>query len=153
MIAKKLLKICVAVLTSDLMANNMAWELTIAGGAVVLLYALYIWYAFSAVSAAASALGAYGSLYGGAVAGAVAATYAYAFLPGISLGSISLYIGILAGIVLIIAGFMMRTPAKAKTWSMIAIVFAIVSLFGGAGYYLGFLLAIAGGALAFMNKG
>lgn len=70
-----------------------------------------------------------------------------------ALGLIAGIIGVISGIVLMLAGIMVyRTPAKAKMWGIIGIVFAVISLFGGGGFLIGFILALIGGIMALVSK-
>jgi len=71
-------------------------------------------------------------------------------LPGISAVVIGEGIaGVLFGVVIIYAASRLRnTPASARTWGIAIIVFAVLSIFGGGGFLLGFILALIGGILA-----
>ena|SRR3989304_3568495 len=59
------------------------------------------------------------------------------------------FIGLIAGIVVIICALMLNAqPAEHTTWGTLILVFSIVSFFGMGGFLIGALLGIAGGALA-----
>ena len=59
------------------------------------------------------------------------------------------FIGLIAGIVVIIGAIMLGSrPAERATWGTVIIVFSIVSFLGMGGFFIGALLGIAGGALA-----
>jgi hypothetical protein len=84
-----------------------------------------------------------------AVVGAVATI----FLAGIG-GAIGL-VGIISGIVMIISAVMMNSTNKSKvtTWSIIALVFSLISLANGGGFIIGFILGLVGGILGLTYKG
>ena len=59
------------------------------------------------------------------------------------------FIGLIAGIVVIIGAIMLGSrPAERATWGTVIIVFSIVSFLGMGGFFIGALLGIAGCALA-----
>ena len=76
------------------------------------------------------------------------------FFPG--LGALFIALGIVAlffGLIIIIGAIRMRTaPQSAKMWGILVIVFALLSWVGGAGFFLGFILALIGGILALVWK-
>ncbi|MCL4411142.1 hypothetical protein M1452_01210 [Candidatus Marsarchaeota archaeon] len=61
-------------------------------------------------------------------------------------------LGIVCGIVIIIASIMVHRQSKIKTWSIVALVFSLASIFGGAGLIIGFVLALIGSVLGIMHK-
>ena len=65
------------------------------------------------------------------------------------------YIGIISGVLMIIISFLMYSPEiqKVKKWSKLAIVFLLISLLGGAGFGLGFVLGLIGIALGIRYNG
>ncbi|HUB92480.1 MAG TPA: DUF6114 domain-containing protein [Candidatus Saccharimonadales bacterium] len=71
------------------------------------------------------------------------------------LGSIGVSIAVVAGIMMIISAVMLNTADKSKirTWSIVALVFSIVSLVGTGGLGLGFLLGLIGSILGLTYKG
>lgn len=77
------------------------------------------------------------------------------FVPG--LGALFLGLAIAAllfGLIIIVGAIQMRSnPSSAKTWGIIVIVLAVISLFGGGGgFIIGFILALIGGILALTWK-
>ena len=59
------------------------------------------------------------------------------------------FIGLIAGIVVIISAIMLNSrPAEYSTWGTLILVFSIISFFGIGGFFIGAILGVAGGALA-----
>jgi hypothetical protein len=69
------------------------------------------------------------------------------FMMGV--GGIFGVIGIISGIMMIISAAMINTVNKAqiKTWSVIALIFSIVSIANFGGFIIGFLLGVIGSIL------
>jgi hypothetical protein len=70
------------------------------------------------------------------------------------LGALTGIVGIITGIIMIVSAVMVNTTdkSKIKTWSIIGLVFSIVSLLGGGGVIIGFLLGLIGGILGLTYK-
>ena len=93
-------------------------------------------------------------LLGGLVEAAVFAVLGSAvisLIPG--LGALLIGLAVLAlifGLIIIYGAFQMKShPQSAKTWGIIILIMAIISLFGGGGgFFIGFLLALIGASLA-----
>ena len=65
------------------------------------------------------------------------------FMSGLS------FVGLLAGIVVIIGALMLNArPAEHLTWGTLILVFSIISFAGMGGFWIGALMGIAGGAIA-----
>jgi hypothetical protein len=59
------------------------------------------------------------------------------------------FIGLIAGIVVIISAIMLNSrPVEHSTWGTLILVFSILSFFGMGGFFIGAILGVAGGALA-----
>jgi len=61
-------------------------------------------------------------------------------------------IGIVFGILVLLGALMMRDPNKVKSGATIVLVFSILSIFIGGGFFIGFILGIIGGALGLSWK-
>jgi hypothetical protein len=62
-------------------------------------------------------------------------------------------IGLIVGIVILYGSVQLRSnPGGSKTWGIFIIVLAIVSLFTASGFFIGFLLVLIGGILAYTWK-
>lgn len=85
-----------------------------------------------------------------------AAVYAWlgsaviSILPGLGALLIGLAVAaLLFGIIILVGALMMRSnPQSARTWGIIVLILSILSLVGGGGFFIGFLLALIGGILA-----
>ena len=69
------------------------------------------------------------------------------FIMGV--GSVFGIIGIISGIMMIISAAMINTTNKAqiKTWSVIALIFSVVSIANFGGFVIGFLFGLVGSIL------
>jgi hypothetical protein len=109
---------------------STAHILTLIGGILIIIDALV-------TVAFAGALGSV-SVFGGALA---------AVLIGIAV------VGLIIGFLILYGSTQIRIkPAGAKTWGILIIVLSIVSLFTASGFFIGFLLALIGGILAYTWK-
>lgn len=72
------------------------------------------------------------------------------------LAAIILALGVallLVGIVVLYGSLQLRShPESAHTWGVLILVLAVVSLVGGGGFFIGFILALVGGILALTWK-
>ena len=66
----------------------------------------------------------------------------------------AVFIGIICGITVIISAVIMRTrdANRLLTWAIIALVASAVSLVGGGGLVIGFVLALAGSVIGLMQS-
>ncbi len=75
--------------------------------------------------------------------------------PGI-LGSIAVGIGIagiICGAIILFGAFMLNAnPASHMIWGVVILVFSVISLFEGGGFFVGAVLGIIGGILAITWK-
>jgi hypothetical protein len=82
--------------------------------------------------------------------------YAFAAGPGYFSPFVSFMgmLGIIFGIIVIVSAAMLyRQPRQHQTWGVLILIFSILSIFGGmAGYLVGLVLGIVGGALAIAWK-
>lgn len=82
--------------------------------------------------------------------------YAFAARPGYFSPFISFVgmLGIIFGVIVIASAVMLnRRPTQHKTWGILILIFSILGIFGGmAGYLVGLILGIVGGALAITWK-
>ncbi len=98
-------------------------------------------------------------LINGAILGAVSSFIA-PFIPGVAetaLVTTILYtlmgIGVILGIVVIVAAIMLyQKPSQKTMWGAIILVLSIISIFIGGGFVLGLILGIIGGILALSWK-
>lgn len=62
-------------------------------------------------------------------------------------------LGIVSGLLVLVGAVMMYTqPRQATTWGVVVLVFSIVSLSGGGGFFVGAILGFVGGILALTWK-
>lgn len=58
-------------------------------------------------------------------------------------------LGLVSGVIILIGAIMMNSrPGQRRTWGIVVLVFAIVSLLGMGGFMIGAILGVVGGALA-----
>ncbi|MDE1811219.1 MAG: hypothetical protein KGH66_04205 [Candidatus Micrarchaeota archaeon] len=122
------------------------FALTLIGGILVLLVALFLLaaaYLFPSIinaEAGTQISGTHG------ISTAATSLTAAASAEGI--------IGLISGIVLIVSAVMIRRgdASKIKKFSILALVFSIISFFGGAGFYIGLVLALIGSILGLLYK-
>lgn len=121
-----------------------AFVLTLIGGVLVLIGGL--------------ALITIGALFG--AAGSMAGSAGFG-VPGAIIGGTGYLaagfgvLGLALGVLLIIASTKINStnPSKIKTWSILALVFSLVSLIAGSGFFIGFILALVGSILGLVHKG
>ena len=63
-------------------------------------------------------------------------------------------VGIICGIMVMLSGIMSYNPKgnRLKMFSIVAIIFSLISIFGSAGFIVGMILGIIGGVLGLMKK-
>ncbi|MEM0154591.1 MAG: DUF6114 domain-containing protein, partial [Methanothrix sp.] len=63
-------------------------------------------------------------------------------------------IGIICGLMVILSGAMVYRPKgnRLKIFSIVAIIFSLISIFGDGGFLVGMVLGIIGGILGLMKK-
>ena len=63
-------------------------------------------------------------------------------------------VGIICGIVVMLSGIMSYNPKgnRLKIFSIVAIIFSLISILGDGGFLVGMILGIIGGALGLMKK-
>ena len=62
-------------------------------------------------------------------------------------------IGMVSGIIVLVAAILLRTkPKDYQTWGILILIFSIISLFGMGGFFIGSIVGIVGGALALSWK-
>lgn len=103
-----------------------AYILSLVGGIIVLIGGLV-------TLGAAGVVGAFLPLFTGAVLAA-----------GI--------VGLVVGIVIIWGATMMKQKGKQRTGSILVLVFSIISLFVGGGFFIGFILALIGAIIGLTQK-
>ncbi len=72
-------------------------------------------------------------------------------IPGLVSGFVGLMgaFGLVSGIIVLVSSVMLLTNSgQRRTWSVLILVFSVLSLFGMGGFVAGAVLGIAGGALA-----
>jgi hypothetical protein len=98
-------------------------------------------------------------LINGAVIGAVR-SFIESYIPGMGeralvtgILSIIMVVGIILGLIAIVAALMLyRNPAQKTIWGVIILVSSIISIVIGGGFIIGVILGIIGGALALSWK-
>ena len=76
-------------------------------------------------------------------------------MPGLVSGFVGLMgaFGLVSGIIVLVCSIMLLTGSgQARTWSVLILVFSVVSFFGMGGFVVGAVLGIVGGALALRWK-
>ena len=78
---------------------------------------------------------------------------------GMSAGTVNLALeavggwGVVCGILVILGAAMIhRRPASHVAWGLVTVLFSILSIFGGAGLFIGLIIGIVGGAWAVIWK-
>ncbi len=62
-------------------------------------------------------------------------------------------IGIISGLVVLLGAYMLyNKPSESATWGTIILVFSLLSFLGGGGFFVGALLGVIGGAVAYTSK-
>ncbi|OJT94268.1 hypothetical protein Micr_00283 [Candidatus Micrarchaeum sp.] len=63
-------------------------------------------------------------------------------------------VGVICGIVVMLSGIMSYNPKgnRLKIFSIVAIIFSLISILGDGGFLVGMILGIIGGALGLMKK-
>jgi len=76
-------------------------------------------------------------------------------IPGLVSGFVGLMgaFGLVSGIIVLVSSIMLLTGSgQARTWSVLILVFSVVSFFGMGGFVVGAVLGIVGGALVLRWK-
>jgi len=118
------------------MANKptAAFVLGLIGGILVLAVSAYILSIIATVTALA---GSYGVSVGGLF----------------GLVTWYFYLGVVSGLLMIVSSVMLFAKPKQHTiWGALLLVFSIVSLISGGGFFLGFILGLIGGILGLIFK-
>jgi hypothetical protein len=110
-------------------------------------------YALSLIGGILILIGGIGHAFLGAICGSLVSMIPGAESAG---GVIFLYmsLGLICGIIVIIGAVMINKaePAKVKTGSVLVLVFSIISIISGGGFYIGTILGIVGGILGLVWK-
>jgi len=63
------------------------------------------------------------------------------------------WIGIVSGALILLGAIMMNyNPAETRKWGLLVLIFAVISLFGMGGFFIGAVLGIIAGALALSRQ-
>ena len=76
-------------------------------------------------------------------------------IPGLVSGFVGLMgaFGLVSGVIVLVSSMMLLTGAgQPRTWSVLILVFSVVSFFGMGGFVVGAVLGIVGGALVLRWK-
>ena len=76
-------------------------------------------------------------------------------IPGLVSGFVGLMgiFGLVSGAVVLVSSVMLLTrPSQTRTWSVLILVFSVLSFFGMGGFIVGAVLGIVGGALVLKWK-
>jgi Family of unknown function (DUF6114) len=76
-------------------------------------------------------------------------------IPGLVAGFVGLMgaFGLVSGVVVLVSSIMLLTGSgQTRTWSVLILVFSVVSFFGMGGFVVGAVLGIVGGALVLKWK-
>ena len=135
---------------SDSMAAKkrpmLPFTLMLVGGVIILLFGLFL-------GASAAVLSSTTSAYGST---SLVASSLSSLGKGVALVAyVEAAIGIVCGIVVIAVATMLEDNRRAqvKKLSAVALVFSVISIFGGAGLFIGMVLAIVGSILGIVRKG
>jgi hypothetical protein len=86
---------------------------------------------------------------GGSFAGSLGVLGAAAAAVIVVLG----IVGLIVGLIILYGALQLKKGAPtSRTWGLFVIVLAVVSLFTGSGFFIGFILALIGGILAYTWK-
>ena len=89
-----------------------------------------------------------GPYYGGMMGPWMMWGFGYGY--GMSIFSI---IALISGIIVLVGAIMLNArPAEHTAWGTIVLIFSLISFLGMGGFFIGAILGIAGGALAFSYK-
>ena len=69
-----------------------------------------------------------------------------------SLFVVSGAVGLISGILVIVSSILIHKPGKETIGGILAIVFSLVSIIGGGGFFIGLILALVGGILGLVKK-
>jgi hypothetical protein len=132
------------------MANKptAAFVLVLIGGIIILLGALLGVGALLSLSSINNGLSStFGSSYNSSVVGVVGA--------GITIGLVLDAASVIAGIIMIIASLKLNNTDVnvVKKWSIVALIFTLVSLTTLGGFIIGFILGLIGSILGLTYKG
>ncbi len=119
-----------------------AFVLSLIGGTLILVgsVVVMIW-AFGGMPGWGGPMGSMMGGYGGMMGGM--GFSGTSFFSGMS------FLGLIAGILVLVGAVMLRNrPGQATTWGSMILVFSIVSLFGMGGFFIGAVLGFVGGLLA-----
>ncbi|HUC39155.1 MAG TPA: hypothetical protein VL944_03435 [Candidatus Acidoferrum sp.] len=72
-----------------------------------------------------------------------------------ALGGLAGTIGVVSGLIVIFSAFMIHStnPGRVHLWSLIALIFCIISIANGGGFVIGFILALVGSIIGTSYKG
>jgi len=76
-------------------------------------------------------------------------------IPGLVSGFVGMIgiFGLVSGVIVLVSSMMLLTGrGQRRTWSVLILVFSVLSLFGFGGFLVGAVLGIVGGALALQWK-
>ena len=76
-------------------------------------------------------------------------------IPGLVSGFVGLMgiFGLVSGVIVLVSSVMLLTgPSQTRTWSVLILVFSVLSFFGMGGFIVGAVLGIVGGALVLKWK-
>lgn len=111
---------------------NGAYILSLIGGIFIILAGLV----YVAIAAVASSV--YSSLGLGGIGAAAASILIVYAVVALILGFLVIYGAIQ----------LKRRPEGARTWGVLILVFSLISIIGGGGFYIGLILGLIGGILA-----
>lgn len=128
--------------------SKWAYWLSLAGGIIILLCGIVtsMWFLFGG-----SAWGDFGDMWSGMMGGYHGMMGSFGFPLGV-MGGLSL-VGLVSGIIVTISAVMLNMrPQEQRSWGWIIIIFSATSFLNMAGFALGAILGLVGGAFAVSSK-
>lgn len=125
--------------------KSLAFLLSLIGGIVILIAGVVssIWFLYGS-----TIWGDYSDMWFGFMGGYHSMMGSFGFPLGYMAG-LSL-IGLVSGIIVIIGAFMLNSkPQDRFSWSIVVMVFSAISFLNMGGFFIGGLLGLAGGAIAY----
>jgi hypothetical protein len=121
--------------------------LIIVGSALMFFTVMYGWVGHGMMGSFGEMMGPIGGMVGGYMDMLGNFGIPSSFMGGLSL------VGLICGLLIVVGALMINAnPAEHNTWGIVILVFSIISFLGTAGFYIGAILGIIGGALAITWK-
>ncbi|MFW6117790.1 MAG: DUF6114 domain-containing protein [Thermoproteota archaeon] len=125
--------------------SRLAFVLSLMGGLIILIGGIIssMWFLYGGSVWRGTCSGMMGGYHG--MMGSFG--FPYGFMGGLSL------VGLVSGIIIVIAAAMLDIrPQERQAWGVIVIIFSVISFLNMAGFLIGGILALIGGAFALSSK-